>query len=236
MYKEKTILALIPARGGSKGLPGKNVRDFMGKPLIAWSIELALRCRYLDGVIVSTDSHEIGEISKKYGAEVQDRPAYLSDDSALVADVIIYALDTLARTSRKFDYVLILQPTSPLRSMATVEHCIERIIDEGADSIATFSESETPPSRLWTIESGVVKLMRDGDNPWLPRQHHSKSYFLNGLAYVFKANSISKDTYGSIFNGHRIPVITRERIVDIDTLEEFELAELLMREKHENRK
>ena len=130
MYKNKTILGIIPARGGSKGLPGKNILDIAGKPLIVWTIERAINSKYLDRVIVSTDDSEIAEISKKYGAEVPfTRPEELAEDTTPMMDVIFHALDFFKSKNMAFDYIALFEPTSPLRKINDIDNAIKQLID-----------------------------------------------------------------------------------------------------------
>ncbi len=119
MYKDKTFLAIIPARGGSKGLPGKNIKELGGKPLIAWSIEAGLKSKYLDEVMVTTDSEEIASIAKQYGATVPFiRPEYLSNDTATTFDAVKHTIDFYRTEFKKeFNYIVLLEPTSPLREI-----------------------------------------------------------------------------------------------------------------------
>ena len=116
MYKDKKFLAIIPARGGSKGLPKKNIKVMNGKPLIAWTIENAKKCPYIDEIYVSTDSQEIADVCENFGIKVPElRPDYLASDTSTSADVVIHVLDTLEKQGKKFDYFMLLEPTSPLR-------------------------------------------------------------------------------------------------------------------------
>jgi CMP-N-acetylneuraminic acid synthetase len=115
---EKEILAIIPARGGSKTIPGKNIREIHGKPLIAWTIEPALECKFLDKIVVSTDDPKISEISKKYGAEVPFlRPKKISEDNSPTIDALIYTIDSLKNIGHNPEIIVLLQPTSPLRTV-----------------------------------------------------------------------------------------------------------------------
>ena len=128
MYKGKNILGLIPARGGSKGLPRKNIIPLLGKPLIAWTIEQALASKYLDRVVVSTDDNEIAEISKKYGAEVPFiRPKELAEDNAKGIDVVLHAIDWLKENDKQkqYDLIMLIQPVSPLSAKEGINKAME---------------------------------------------------------------------------------------------------------------
>jgi len=135
MYKDKKILALIPARGGSKGLPRKNIKPLLGKPLIAWTIEQSLASKYLDKVVVSTEDKEIAEISKKYGAEVPFiRPKELAKDDTPSIDVVLHAIDFLEK-KELFNIIVLLQPTSPLRTISDIDNSIEFLFSKNAQAI-----------------------------------------------------------------------------------------------------
>ena len=138
------IVALIPARSGSKRLPGKNIKDFCGKPLIAWTIEAALKSKYIDSVVVSTDCSKIAEISKQYGAEVPFlRPESLSDDKTTTVDVVKNFLDF--SESKTYTHLILLQPTSPLRETADIDNSVELMIKNDANAIYSVCEVDHPP-------------------------------------------------------------------------------------------
>jgi CMP-N-acetylneuraminic acid synthetase len=221
------VLGLIPARGGSKGLPGKNVRPLHGKPLIAWSIEAALTSRYIDEVIVSTDSEEIAAVASQHRARVEKRPEHLAGDAALVADAIRYVLDALNENGETFDIVVLLQPTSPIRPDNLVDECIEELVEKSVDSLATFSDVGLEPERLWTIDEGTPSKLLTASDPWLPRQALSKVYALNGLVYVFRVPPFMSEQTASVLVGRPAAKIT-DPYIDIDTLDDFLEAERQM--------
>jgi N-acylneuraminate cytidylyltransferase len=137
-----TTLALIPARGGSKGIPGKNIKEIAGKPLIAWSIEQALQAEHVDRVVVTTDSIEIADIAKKYGAEVPFlRPAELAIDTAATEPSMVHALDWLQQNENFVpEHVMLLQATSPVRHQRTLDEAFEHYLSSGADSLLSVNE------------------------------------------------------------------------------------------------
>ena len=162
MYKGKNILGLIPARGGSKGLPRKNIKPLLGKPLIAWTIEQALASRYLDRVVVSTDNKEIAEISKKYGAEVPFmRPKELAEDNAKGIDVVLHAIDWLKENNKRkqYDLMMLLQPTSPLRATEDIDKAIETLFLKEAKAIVSVCEVAHHP--LWANTLPKNGCMKD---------------------------------------------------------------------------
>lgn len=161
------ILAVIPARGGSKGVPRKNVKMIAGKPLIVWSIEAARRSTLVDRIVVSTEDSEIKEISIHAGAEVVDRPSRLADDNATTVSVIQHVLTVIDA-----DTLVILQPTSPYRSPGLVDRCIQRFIDTGADTLAT---------------GYTCKIVEYGTHANLRRQDIRGFFYDDGNVYVHKS-------------------------------------------------
>lgn len=220
-----STVAIIPARGGSKGLPGKNVRPLKGKPLIAWTVEAALASEHIDAVVVSTDSDEIGTVAERFGAEVQQRPESLATDTALVADAIEHVLRTLAAQGREFDMAVLLQATSPSREPGLIDDCLQQLAASDADSIATFSQFDESPMRMWALHDGEAQPFIEGANPWLPRQQLPVAYHLNGQLYAFRtAPFLALKEQRQVFFGKGIARVTANT-ADIDTLDDFNRAE-----------
>lgn len=233
MYKNKTVLAVITARGGSKGIPRKNIKDLGGQPLIAYTIEAAKNSRYLDYFLVSTDDAEIAEISKKFGASVPFmRPAELSTDAAKSIPVIQHAVNWLKDNNGKtFDYVMILQPTSPFRTAEDIDKSIEKIVDTGADSVMGMKK---------LIDFSIAKLkVLDGDkilpfaesegNESAARSELRDLYKRNCAIYLTKTDLIMRgDLFGQDSRAYIMP---EERSVDINTPFDFKLAEFLINKK-----
>ena len=232
MYKGKTILGLIPARGGSKGLPRKNIKLLLGKPLIAWTIEQTLASKFLDRVIVSTDDKEIAEISKKYGAEIPFmRPKELAEDNAKGIEVVLHAIDWFRENDKRkqYDLIMLLQPTSPLRKSEDIDKAIELLFLKEAKAIVSVCEVDHHP--LWgnTLpEDGCMKdfIRREVMNK--NRQELPIFYRLNGAIYLAYCNYIKerKSFFGEKTFSYIMP---RERAIDIDNEIDFELAQILMK-------
>lgn len=202
------ILGLIPARGGSKGVPGKNIKEICGKPLIVWTIEHALRSNMLDYVMVSTDSQKIAEIAESAGAEVLMRPPELATDTASTLDVMIHALQ-----NRPADILVLLQPTSPCRSDGLVDGCIREFLVHDYDSLAT----------------GFMCDYKEYGTNTLPRQQIKGFFYDDGNVYVMKAKNVLKgDRYGSKI-GRRI--ISRYENTEIDDLFDFWVMEQILRKQ-----
>ncbi len=230
MFGEKKVLAIIPARGGSKRLPQKNILDLNGKPLIAWTIESALQSKYIDKVIVSTDSLAIKKISEKYGAEVPFiRPESLSTDIASSIDVIKHALSFY---HNKFDYVVLLQPTSPLRIFSDIDSAFELITKEVK---AVVSVCETEHSPLWSNTLDANLSMRNFIRDELKNKRSQDLpvyYRLNGAIYIAEVNYFYQNN-GFFGENTKAYIMPQERSVDIDTELDFEWAKLL-KEKRMN--
>jgi N-acylneuraminate cytidylyltransferase/CMP-N,N'-diacetyllegionaminic acid synthase len=223
------MIALIPARSGSKGLPGKNIRPLAGKPLIAHSIEAALKAHSIDRVICSTDSEEIAEVAQRCGAEVPFlRPAELAMDSSLSIDNYIYTVDRISRESGTeiADFV-VLQPTSPLRTADDIDAAVAIFRDKKADSVISYYPAPHPVHWHKILDkNGVLRSPFPETSRLANRQQEQVSYLPNGAIYVFRL-AILKDL-GVYFTDKSYPyLMPAERSVDIDSLSDFQFAEYL---------
>ena len=237
--EEKNILAIIPARGGSKGIPGKNIKEFAGKPLIVHSIEASLKCPLVNRTVVSTDDDKIAEVSKAHGAQVIKRPNELATDTSLVIDAMRYTVRKVEEEGEDVDIVILLEPTSPFRRPEDLEKCIQVLLEDKADSVATFTNSDISPNRLWRVSGDVVEPYIEGAVPWLPRQKQPRAHELTGQIYgLSKKVLFEKEDSISLLLGRIFPVITpRETALDIDTELDFMVAEKIMEHfQHKNTK
>lgn len=227
------VLAIIPARGGSKGILRKNLRELLGKPLLQYPIDTARQSRFVDRIVVSTDDPEIGALAERLGVEVVWRPAELSTDTALVIDAIRYTLAYLKERGYEPAVVTLLEATSPIRRVSDLDRSIEVVLNGQADSTATFCETEVSPGRIWRIDeaAGIVEPLLPGAQPFRPRQQQPTGYQLNGQIYAFTPQILAAHPDAiSIFLGRVYPVVTpRAMAIDID--EEFDLliAEQVLR-------
>jgi CMP-N,N'-diacetyllegionaminic acid synthase len=226
------ILGLIPARGGSKGIPRKNLRPLAGKPLIAWTIEVALRCKLLDRVIVSTNDSEIRDVAIQYGAEVPFlRPEELASDTATSIAVATHALDWLAEHGQaEPDFLLQLQPTSPLRTQTDIETAVRIQREENAPAVVSVRPAGHPPQWLRRIgPGGELREWQSGIE--LSRRQDSKPvYELNGAIYLIKTVVFRAER--TFFPGNTLAqVMPPERSLDIDTLWDLHLAELILKDR-----
>ena len=225
MYKDKSFLAIIPARGGSKRLPRKNVLDLNGKPLIVWTIEAGLNSKYIDKIIVSSDDDEILDISKNFGAETIKRPDELASDTATTFDAIKHTIDNL----EKYDYIVLLQPTSPLRDEKHIDEAIELLVEKNADAVVSVCEMDHSP--LWSNT-----LPQDGNmNNFLRdevlnkrSQDLEKYYRINGAIYICKTHKLLEEKSFMLKNDIFAYVMDRKSSIDIDEEIDFKMVEILI--------
>ena len=228
MKHQRRVIAFIPLRGGSKSIKDKNLALLGGKPLCAWPIEIALQTPEISRVVVSTDDLKIAEIAKKFNAEVQMRPPELATDTAIVADAIRYAKTVFQAEAEPAEYMVLLEATSPFRSVALVQKCLHRLWDESLDSIATFHEAEINPHRVWSIKKGTATPFIKGAVPWLPRQKLPEAYQLNGAVYAFNLNTFPNNTPSILFGKMGAEIIEANLVIDIDTQKDLEIANAIL--------
>ncbi len=235
MSDVRPVLAVIPARSGSKGLPGKNVRPFAGLPLIAHSIRLAKLCPEIDRCVVSTDSEEIAEIARAQGGDVPFlRPTELAQDDTPMWPVLQHCLREMERRgTTKFGSVLLLQPTSPGRIPQDVTLAIRMLEDDPA-AVGVIAVSEPRFNPRWVCVEEVGGYMRrlvQSAAASVRRQDVPLVYRINGLLYLWRHDHVAGETTPSIGEmPHRMLIVPEERAIDIDEENGFKLAELLVRE------
>lgn len=228
MIDGERVIAVIPARGGSKALPHKNIAPLGGRPLIVWSIEVARSVDLIDRIIVSTDDDAIAAVAREHGAEVYRRPPHLATDVALVINALRNLIETLMSEGETARVIVLLEPTCPFRSRADVTACIEELFKGRKDSVATFKSADLNPHRAWTIVDGEPKYFIPGANPWLPRQQLPEAYQLNGAVYCFRTDQLSATEPGLLFGRAGAILMPSERSVDINTLADFHFAEAIL--------
>lgn len=219
------VAALITARGGSKGLPGKNIRLLGGKPLIAHSIEVARQSTCVDEVYLSTDSTEIADVARSYGCEVPFlRAADLATDEATSIDVVCDALDRLP----PYDIWLLLQPTSPLRTVEDLDGAIEILKKTGADSCVSVTEAHDHPWLTYSIglDGAMTRFCADDAGRPARRQDLPPAYVLNGSIYIFRPDWL-RQTRAFLDSSTLAWVMPVERSIDIDDIADFERAEAM---------
>ncbi|MFW1839165.1 cytidylyltransferase domain-containing protein [Acinetobacter gyllenbergii] len=232
MIGQYRVTALIPARGGSKRLPRKNIKLLGDKPLIAWSIEVAKASKYIDQVVVSTDDEEIKLISEQYGAEVPFlRPEHLSNDQASSFDAIKHTIDFLQLDQPK-ELIVLLQPTSPLRLVSELNTALEFFISKNAKGIVSISETEHSP--MWSNTLPENGCMSDFIRPEVQgkrSQDLPKFFRLNGSIYIYETLSLLKQE--KIFFDENVYGFetSLETAIDIDTALDFLVAEIIMKHR-----
>ena len=231
MINNKRVLALITAREGSKGLPGKNIMMVNGKPLIVWSITIAKKSKYIDRLIISTDSKKIANIAKEWGCDVPFiRPDELATDKATSMDVIIHAINFLNDTDDKYDYLILLEPTSPLRDVEDIDIALEKLYNnKTAVSIASVGKHESTHPRF------TSKIDKNGFlTPLFPeiidsrRQDLDEEYFLDGTIYISDINELKKRK--TFYHEKTIPhVVDRYKVFEVDELMDIYIIEAMMK-------
>lgn len=224
MIDDLSVLALITARGGSKGIPRKNVKPLDGRPMIDYSIQAGLQSKYVDSVVVTTDDEEIASVSRACGASVPFmRPAELASDTSKSVDAVIHARDALQDMGLSYDVLVLLQPTSPLRTAADIDAALELFVEKGRmDLVAVVPVEETPIHMHTMDEDGVLHPIMDV-NGTIRRQDMPSFYRVNGAIYINNAAELTLETS---FNDNPLGfVMSREHSIDIDELEDFERAE-----------
>ncbi len=221
MYKNNTFLAIIPARGGSKRLPRKNILDLNGKPLIAWSIKAGLKSKYIDKVIVSSDDTEILDISQDYGADTIKRPDNLANDTATTFDAIKHAIENL----EKYDYVILLQATSPLRNENHIDEAIELLESKNASAVVSVCTMDHSPlwSNILDDSLSMKSFLREGVLN-KRSQDLEKYYRLNGAIYICKTDKLLEKKSFFLKDNIYAYIMSQDSSIDIDSKFDFNLA------------
>ena len=227
MIDGKTVLAVIPARGGSKGIKGKNMVEVCGRPLLAWTIEQAKASNYVDRVILSSEDEEIIKTAREYDCEVPFiRPIELATDTSPTIDCIHHAMDNLGK---KYDYLVLLQVTSPLRTPQDIDNCISICHVQGVPSCISFTEADSSPYWMYEMlnSSRLVPIIKTKDRP-SRRQDAPKCYVKNGAVYVAKWGWLRKsDTFET---DEIYPyIMPKERSLDIDSPFDIVILDAMMK-------
>ncbi|MEO5349159.1 MAG: acylneuraminate cytidylyltransferase family protein [Magnetococcus sp. YQC-3] len=226
MLAGEAVLAIVPARGGSKGLPGKNVRLLHDKPLLAWTLQAAQACPLLDRTILSSDDEEIMAVARRFGCAVPFvRPGHLANDTASSMEVILHALDSLPE---HYPWVVLLQPTSPLRRAEDISACLEMCQREGAPACVTVTPTKSPSWCYFLDGDQRMVPVLGQDNTRVGRQQLPSAYALNGAVYVARSDWL-RERRTFVTGETRAHLMPAERSVDIDTLFDFQWAEWLLR-------
>jgi len=228
MIQGRSVLAIIPARGGSKGIPRKNIRMLAGKPLIAWTIEETKKSKYIDRLILSSEDAEIIKVAKEWGCEVSFvRPAELAKDDTPGIEPVLHAMSMLPG----YDYVVLLQPTSPLRLVDDIDGCIETCVSSSAPSCVSVTEVDQHPYWMYTIsDAGYLEAFIKQPIKTFCRQDLPKVHILNGAVYVSESN-ILEERRSFITTETKAYVMPQKRSRDVDDYLDMMLCEILIENK-----
>jgi CMP-N-acetylneuraminic acid synthetase len=231
------VLAIVPARSGSRGLPDKNIKPLCGKPLLGWSVAQAVASDAVDRVIVSTDSEEYADIAAEFGADVPFiRPAELARDETPIGDVISHHLDWLADHGETYEYVTLIEPTSPLRCDDDIDNAVTKLSDNSdrADSLVSVQELEEEyhPYMVKTVDGGLLSPFVDHDEDIYQRQQLPTFYQPEGTVYVSKTATFNSDD--AFYQDHTLAyVIDRWQSPEIDDIFDFVTVEAIMNHQQE---
>lgn len=227
------IVGLVPARGGSKGIPRKNIRLLCGRPLLHYTSDAALACRSLSRVLLSTEDDEVAAIGRAGGLEVPFlRPTELANDCTPMLPVILHAVAWLETHGEQFDAICLLQPTNPLRRPEDIDGCVDLLVRDGADAVVTVLPVPAEHNPHWTYlrgEDGFLRLSTGESEPISRRQDLPAAFHREGSVYVTRRDVLveGRSLYGQRLAGYPMPA---ERCVNLDAPEDWERAERLVRE------
>jgi len=233
MYNNKKILAIIPARGGSKGLPGKNIKPLLGKPLIGWTIEQAKASKYITEIFISTDCREIADVAETFGVSVPElRPAELAHDTATSASFVIYTIEKLRKEGKVFDYIILLEPTSPLREVKDIDKSIEILLSmPEAESIVGVCKVEScHPEFLAEVDNNFLKPYKETANV-VRRQDLNQLYYFEGTIYISKIETyLDKKTF---YHDKTLPyIVPKWKAFEVDDSDDWFIIESILEHKH----
>jgi N-acylneuraminate cytidylyltransferase/CMP-N,N'-diacetyllegionaminic acid synthase len=232
MISDQRILCIVPARAGSKGLPGKNIRPLAGKPLLAWPIAAARGSAYVDRVIISTDSQAFADIAVAHGADCPFlRPAELASDTAPSLDFILHAIDTLAADGEHYDILLLLEPTSPLTEASDVDAALEQLVASDASAVVGISAMETqhPAFSVLKDDRGLIRPAQSADFANLPRRQDLDPVFaLDGSLYISTIDALRKER-GFCHSNTLGYVTERHKAFEVDDLVDFIAIEAILK-------
>lgn len=222
MFLDKKILAVVPARGGSKGIERKNIKEICGKPLIEYTLDTAKRVDQIDSLVVSTDDDEIANVAKKNSVEVLIRPKDIAKDSSLTEDCLLHALEFLKNSANKdFDIILVLEPTSPLRTKETIKKAIQMICD-GYESVIAVRETT---ENIGRVEDGIFHpIVKDA-----PRQRQLRDKFFIESSTIYAADTKFLRRTGTLVSKNwGALIVTKKESNDINNIEDFNYVEFLI--------
>lgn len=228
-YKSAKILGIIPARSGSKGIKNKNIVPVFGKPLIVWTIEAAKKSKYLTDFVVSTNGDSIAKISSDHGAEVIMRPEELSTDTAPTISTVMHVIRELKKHGRTYDYVVILQPTSPLRTEKDIDGIIKFTVDKNLNSVVSVHKIRRLPMLMRYMDdtSKLDLVVNVEENR--RRQDCKQTYYVNGALFIFRSNLLNDDIVLNL--GEHGFIMDPKDSIDLDTPEDLKKVEAVLKAK-----
>ncbi len=227
---DEKILAIIPARGGSKRVPKKNIKNLAGNPLISYTIEAAKESKYLDKIVVTTDSKEISKVSKSFGVDVINRPDDIADDKSPTIEAVFHVLNEL---KGEYDYVTVLQPTSPLRKSIDIDNSIKILKTSGSEECTVIGVCKWRHPPFWALKIENGKLIPLFEKYYSQRSQELPVFYRpNGAIFATTVENIRKNKtlHGPSMIPYEMPI---ERSIDIDDEMDFSIAELLTRKRYE---
>ena len=227
----KKILSIIPARAGSKGIKDKNIVNICGKPLIAYTIKASLGSSYITDTIVSSDSNKILDISKTYGAMTIKRPLEYATDFASSESVVFHTIKFLEKSGKYYDYIILLQPTSPLRDSNDIDSAIKKLYEKNADALISVKEVDNKILKAFIEdENGNLQGIANNTYPFMPRQKLPKTFMSNGAIYIIKTDIFKRKK--SFYSEMTIPfLMSQDKSLDIDTYDDLEFLRQILCEK-----
>lgn len=222
-------VAVVPARGGSLGIPRKNLQLVGGQPLLCWSLDAARRSPAVDRCVVSTDDAEIADLARRWGADVHERPAELATAESAVMLAVKHALSV--GSLGQPDVLVLLEPTSPFRDVLDIDRCVELVRSGDYDSCATFSPARTNPHRAWSLGPDVVTPFLPEADPWLPRQQLPQAWELNGNVYALSTAALATAERSFLVGAISAVRSDSWRALDIDDPEDLEFARVIAKQR-----
>lgn len=230
MYKGKTFLAVIPARGGSKGVPKKNIVKINKKPLIQYTIEAAKASEFIDEIIVSTDDTEIAKVCNKLGVDIPFlRPNQLATDQAKTIDTILHVIGEQKKRKKVYDYIVLLQPTQPLRKAWHIDDAIKKIIKNNQESLVSITEVNEHPILMRTFDKNDRLVNVLNQNSTVRRQELSKVYKVNGAIYINQVSVLNQNT--SLNDNISGYIMDKKYDLDIDDFDDLKTFQNILAEK-----
>jgi len=225
--------ALVPARKGSKGLPGKNIKELLGKPLIQWTIEAANKASGIDDIFVTSDDNKILSLCEKLSCKSIKRPAKLAADNTEMSSVIFHAIEKIKETSGDEDFILILlQPTSPLRTYSHIEQAL-RLFGDNVDCVISVCEIDNHICKAYIVEGEYLVALMSPSAPYQCRQLLPRTVLPNGAIYIFTASKFKE--YSGIPRDKIKPfIMSKNDSIDIDSIEDFKRASMELNRRHKN--